>query len=157
MINEGHTHYINKCHYIICHTLFVASERRAGSETVLDFVEGKNVCKTMESIERAMSYAAERLSIEQLNDKQREAVLAFVEGKDVFVSPPVCELSEQVPATRRDPCCYQRKGNGLDCHKDHQYAIMAEMCMDDAVVITDSADRQNIFLEVREMPGMSTV
>ena len=55
---------------------------------MLDFVEGKNVCKMMESIERAMSYAAERLSIEQLNDKQREAVLAFVEGKDVFVSLP---------------------------------------------------------------------
>ena len=30
---------------------------------------------------------------------------------------------------------------------------MAEMCMDHAVVVTHSADRPNIFLEVREMPG----
>ena len=37
--------------------------------------------------------------------------------------------------------------------KDHRDAIMAEMCMDHAVVITHSADRPNSFLEVCEMPG----
>ena len=29
-----------------------------------------------------------RLSIKQLNGKQREAVVSFVEGKDIFVSLP---------------------------------------------------------------------
>ena len=42
----------------------------------------------MQSVEGAISYGAKRLSIKQLNGKQREAVMSFVEGKDVFVSLP---------------------------------------------------------------------
>ena len=42
----------------------------------------------MQSVEGAISYGTKRLSIEQLNGKQREAVVSFVEGKDVFVSLP---------------------------------------------------------------------
>ena len=43
----------------------------------------------MHSAERMISYGIKRLSIEQLNGKQREAVVSFVEGKDVLVSLPM--------------------------------------------------------------------
>ena len=39
-------------------------------------------------VEQAMRYAAERIGIPSLNEKQKEAVRAFVGGKDVFVSLP---------------------------------------------------------------------
>ena len=45
----------------------------------------------MQSVEGAISYGTKRLSIEQLNGKQREAVVSFVERKDVFVSLPTAE------------------------------------------------------------------
>lgn len=36
----------------------------------------------------ALSYAAERLGLPSLNEKQKEAVRTFFTGKDVFVSLP---------------------------------------------------------------------
>lgn len=39
-------------------------------------------------LERAISEAAEELGFQQLKPKQSEAVKAFVEGRDVFVSLP---------------------------------------------------------------------
>ena len=38
--------------------------------------------------ELALSYAAQRLRLPSLNEKQKEAVRAFLSGKDVFVSLP---------------------------------------------------------------------
>ena len=37
----------------------------------------------------ALCYAAERLGLPSLNEKQKEAVRTFVTGKDVFVSLPI--------------------------------------------------------------------
>ena len=39
------------------------------------------------------------------------------------------------------------------CTKENQHAIMADLCMNDAVIITHSADRPNIFFQVQEVPG----
>ena len=39
------------------------------------------------------------------------------------------------------------------CTKDNQHAITADMCMNDAVIVTHSADRPNIFFQVQEMPS----
>lgn len=44
------------------------------------------VTSKMQSVEGAISYGAKRLSIKQLNGKQREVVMSFVEGR-------ICEFT----------------------------------------------------------------
>ena len=39
-------------------------------------------------LQQALAYAAQKLRLERLNEKQAEAVTAFIGGKDVFVSLP---------------------------------------------------------------------
>ena len=39
-------------------------------------------------IELAMTYTAERIGLPSLNEKQKQAVCAFFDGKDVFFSLP---------------------------------------------------------------------
>ena len=39
-------------------------------------------------LQQALAYAAEKLRLDRLNEKQAEAIAAFIDGKDVFVNLP---------------------------------------------------------------------
>ena len=42
-----------------------------------------------DGLQQALAYAGQKLHVERLNEKQVEAVTAFIRGKDVFVSLPM--------------------------------------------------------------------
>jgi len=39
-------------------------------------------------LQQTLAYAAEKLCLDRLNEKQAEAIAAFIDGKDVFVNLP---------------------------------------------------------------------